>query len=135
VNVRHLDSVAANVYNSKDYSHFLRAFADAWLRADPLHKQILTSVWVKLIEMHGLDSNFVEKGDFVVYSGGSNAVELTAVTVTQQQLEDCRILVRLVKGNRVEKAFDIIFDEGADEYVFTELEKLLHREGFVTQKT
>jgi hypothetical protein len=137
MNTQNLNSIAVKVFHSEQYSNFLRSFADAWLKADPYHKTILKEAWTRLIQQHCLDrllkaSNFDEKDGITFFNcAGSVAVEL----VTPQKKVCKRILVRLVNGSRVEQGFDIVFKEGSDALVLGELEKLLHKHGFVTQTT
>lgn len=50
-----LSEIAINVYNSK-HGSFLRAMADAYLKADISNKAILRSVWVEIINKHDLGS-------------------------------------------------------------------------------
>ena len=48
-----LDDVArAVVYGSR--GSFLKAFANAWLRADPFNKRILREAWDRLVEKYDL---------------------------------------------------------------------------------
>uniref|UniRef100_A0A6M3JHB1 Uncharacterized protein n=1 Tax=viral metagenome TaxID=1070528 RepID=A0A6M3JHB1_9ZZZZ len=48
-----LDDVArAIVYGSR--GSFLKAFANAWLRADPFNKRILREAWEEIIEKYDL---------------------------------------------------------------------------------
>lgn len=48
-----LDEIAVDVYHST-HSSFLRAFADAWCKADQWNKMILRPAWVKVIEKYNL---------------------------------------------------------------------------------
>lgn len=49
-----LNKIAVHVYNG-NYGSFLKAVADAWLKADPKNKRILRPAWVILIDKYNLD--------------------------------------------------------------------------------
>lgn len=50
----HLDDVARAVYDGRRGS-FLKTYADAWLRADPENKRLMTPVWRVLIDKYRLE--------------------------------------------------------------------------------
>lgn len=50
-----LDTVAIRILQSR-HGSFLKAFADAWLKADPYNKGILKTAWLALIEKYDLDT-------------------------------------------------------------------------------
>ena len=50
-----LDTVALRILQSR-HGSFLKAFADAWLKADPYNKGILKTAWLALIEKYDLNS-------------------------------------------------------------------------------
>ena len=49
-----LDAVALQILRSR-HGNFLKAFADAWLKADPHNKGILKTAWLTLIEKYDLN--------------------------------------------------------------------------------
>jgi len=53
VDVDRLSEIAVQVYHS-DRDAFLKAMADAWLKADPSDKRILRPAWVAIVIKHGL---------------------------------------------------------------------------------
>ena len=51
-----LDAVAVRILQSR-HGSFIKAFADAWLKADPYNKGILKTAWITLIEKYDLHTN------------------------------------------------------------------------------
>ena len=66
-NLDRLSEIAINVYNSK-HGSFLRAMADAYLKADISNKALLCPVWVEFINRYDLASDFISGYD----KGGGN---------------------------------------------------------------
>lgn len=54
-----LNEIAVNVVKSSRGS-FLKAFADAWLKADPENKDILRPAWIVIIDKYQLDQEYEE---------------------------------------------------------------------------
>jgi hypothetical protein len=54
-----LDDVALQILQSR-HGSFLKAFADAWLKADPYNKGILKTAWLTLIEKYDLHTSEME---------------------------------------------------------------------------
>lgn len=52
-----LREIAVHVYNS-DHGDFLKAFADAYTRADPYNERILRQAWLTLIQKYGLEEEY-----------------------------------------------------------------------------
>jgi len=50
-----LDAVALRILQSR-HGSFLKAFADAWLKADHYNKGILKTAWLALIEKYDLNT-------------------------------------------------------------------------------
>ena len=49
-----LSEIAYAVYNSNRGS-FLKAIADAWMKADPFNKMILAPAWMRIITKYDLE--------------------------------------------------------------------------------
>ena len=62
VDLKKLNAVALQILHNR-HGNFIKAFANAWLKADPYNKEILKTAWLNLIEKYDLDMR--EKEDYV----------------------------------------------------------------------
>ena len=54
--VAHLNEIAINVHHG-DRGSFLKAIADAWLKADPSNKRILMPAWAAIVTKYDLEED------------------------------------------------------------------------------
>ena len=59
VDLEKLNAVALKILKSR-HGSFLKAFADAWLKADSYNKGILKTAWLTLIEKYDLHTSEME---------------------------------------------------------------------------